>query len=72
MFYKYANQFSSQDDRSIFAWSSGKQDYYYSNVAGAFWIRRMVDGTSAGVADVLRKLLTTYDGEWLSTACEAA
>jgi hypothetical protein len=31
----------------------------------------MVDGTSAGVADVLRKLLTTYDREWLARAPEA-
>lgn len=75
VFDKYARQFNRFDragnESSIFKWSSGSQDYFHSSVAGGFWIRRMVDGTSAGVADVLRKLLTTYDGEWLSTAPEA-
>lgn len=76
VFSKYADQFGSYDSVkgrsvSIFEWSSGKLDVYYPNVAGAFWIRRMVDGTSDGFADVLRKLLTTYDREWLATAPEA-
>lgn len=76
VFNKYARQFTRFDratgkDASVFKWSSGSQDAFYPSVAGCFWIRRMVDGTSAGVADVLRKLLTTYDREWLSTAPEA-
>ena len=76
VFEKYAVQFAHFDrdirkDVSIFDWSSGNLDVYYAGVAGAFWIRRMVDGTSEGVANVLRKLLTAYDGQWLATAPEA-
>lgn len=76
VFSRYADQFahfdrSLQRSVSIFDWSSGELDVYYPSVAGPFWIRRRVDGTSDGFAGVLRKLLETYDRDWLSSAPEA-
>jgi hypothetical protein len=76
VFARYADQFAHLDralrqDVSVFGWSSGKLDVYYPRVAGPFWIRRIVDGTSEGVAGILRKLLETYDRDWLSNAPEA-
>ncbi len=76
VFGEYAGEFFAFDPEtqrhvSVFEWSKDELDPYYPSVAGSFWIRRMVDGTSDGVAKVLRKLLTTYDNEWLTNAPEA-
>lgn len=76
VFSRYADQFAHFDRSlrrsvSIFDWSSGELDVYYPSVAGPFWIRRSVDGTREGFAGVLRKLLETYDRDWLNAAPEA-
>ena len=75
VFYNYADQFGRFNPQgklvTLFPWSSGQLDSYYPNVAGAFWVRRMVDETHDAFADLLRKLLSTYDRKWLSTAPEA-
>ena len=71
IFGKYASQFSITHNTSIFDWSQGNLDYYFSNVAGAFWVRRMVDKTSEPISRLLLKLLRTYDSDWLQYAPEA-
>ncbi len=75
VFYNYADQFGRFNREgkrvTLFPWSSGQLDPYYPNVAGAFWVRRMVDETHDAFAGLLRKLLFTYDRKWLSSAPEA-
>ena len=39
---------------------------YEANTATGFWLRRAEDGTQATVHDGLRRLLATYDAEWLA------
>lgn len=76
VFADYATQFARYDNArkrwvSIFAWSSGEMDVYHPNVAGPFWVRRRVDGTSEDFATLLRQMLSTYDRAWFTTAPEA-
>jgi hypothetical protein len=45
-------------------WSTASAPYHAS-VAIGFWIRRDMDRTSGEFLNVLRKLLNTYDADWL-------
>ncbi len=39
---------------------------YEANTATGFWLRRAEDGTQASFHDGLRRLLATYDADWLA------
>ena len=45
--------------------TEGKYDWYAANTAGGFWVRRSIDGTDKEFFQLLRKLLKTYDQDWL-------
>ena len=38
---------------------------YEANTALGFWLRRRVEGTHEQWRDGLKRLLETYDGEWV-------
>ena len=39
---------------------------YEGNVGYGFWLRRRADGTEAGWADALERLLRTFDADWMA------
>lgn len=53
-------------DRAMPGLSDDWSAKYEANTAFGFWIRRRSDGTLAQWQDGLRRLLRTYDADWLS------
>ena len=44
----------------------GEEYYWYvAKVSGGFWVRRSIDGTEKQFFDILTKLLSIYDKDWL-------
>lgn len=69
-FRRYADLIKADRDSGKRNWpvvSADSLDWYQSNFAAGFWIRRHIDGTSTEFANLLQRLLTTYDPDWLQT-----
>ncbi|HEY1983774.1 MAG TPA: toll/interleukin-1 receptor domain-containing protein [Terracidiphilus sp.] len=61
----------STDTQESFRWLSdydafvNRDDWYLSNTAGGFWMRRSLDGTEPQIFRIVTKLLQAYDPEVL-------
>jgi len=56
----------AQDQKEKYQWT-GDLGFYNFSVASAYWVRRHIDGTSGQFFNLLKKLIQTYDPDFLTT-----
>ncbi|NES64236.1 MAG: ATP-binding protein [Okeania sp. SIO2D1] len=60
-----ADYLATQNEDSYEKIDERENYLYLANVSGGFWVRRSMDGTEKQFFDMLTKLLSIYDKDWL-------